>query len=122
MAMIKFKMYEIKNMKDPLSKLIDKEIPVNTAFRLNKLVKSIDEYLTEIEEYRVKLINQFGEKNEEKNQIEVPPKKMKDFSQQMNELLNEEVEIDFKPININMFGDNLMLSTKDLMVLEKLFV
>lgn len=121
MATIKFKMYEIKQMKDPLTKLIEKEIPVNTAFRLNKLIKAIDEFLTEIEEYRVKLINQYGVKNEEANQIEVPPKKMKDFSKEMNDLLNEEVEIDFQPININMFGEDLRLSTKDLMILEKLF-
>lgn len=121
MSAIKFKMYQIKNMKDPLTKLIEKEIPVNTAFRLNKLIKVFDEYLTQIEEYRVKLINQYGVKNEEKNQLEVPGKKMKDFSKEMNDLLNEEVEVEFTPININMFGDDLMLSTKDLMLLEELF-
>ena len=121
MGAIKFKMYQIKNMKEPLTKLIEKEIPVNTAFRLNKLIKVFDEYLTQIEEYRVKLINQYGVKNEEKNQLEVPGKKMKDFSKEMNDLLNEEVEVEFSPININMFGDDLMLSTKDLMLLEELF-
>jgi len=121
MAVMKFKMYEIRTMKEPLTKLIEKEIPVSTAFRLNKLVKSIDEYLTEIEQYRVKLINQYGVKNEEKNQVEVPSNKMKDFMKDMNDLLNEEVDIDFTPISINLFGDDLKLSTRDLMILEKLF-
>jgi len=118
---MKMKMFEIRNMKDPLTKLIEKEIPARAAFRLNNLVKQFDNYLTEIEQYRVKLINTYGTKNEEKGEIEVPPKKMRDFMKEMNELLGEEVEIDFKPININMFGDDLMLSTKDLMILEKIF-
>lgn len=121
MATIQLKLYEIKAMKDPLTKLIEKEIPVSIAFRINKLVKVIDEHLVEIEEYRVKLINQYGERNEEKNQIEVPSRKMKDFTKEMNVLLNESVDIEFTPININLFGDDLKLSTKDLMVLEKIF-
>jgi len=118
---MKLKMFEIRNMKEPLEKLIGREIPVKVAFRLNNLVKQFDVYLTEIEEYRVKLINTYGKKDEEKGEIVVPPKKMKDFMKEMNELLNEEVEIDIKPINVNMFGDDLMLSTKDLMILEKIF-
>lgn len=121
MAIMKFKMYEIKNMKEPLIKLIEKEIPVSVAFRITKLVKVIDDYLTEIEQFRVKLINQYGVKNEEKNLIEVPGHKMKDFSKEMNALLNEDVEIDFTPIDINSFGDDLKLTTRDLMILEKLF-
>lgn len=121
MASIKFKMYEVRGMKEPLINLIEKEIPVSIAFRLNKFVKAIDEHLTEIEDFRVKLINQYGVKNEEKNLVEVPNNKMKDFSREMNNLLNEEVEIEFTPININLFGDDLQLSTKDLMILEKIF-
>jgi hypothetical protein len=121
MAKTSFKLYEIKVMKEPLTKLIEKEIPVSIAFRLNKLVKSIDEHLVEIEEFRVKLINTYGERNEEKNQMEVPANKMKDFTQEMNTLLNETVELDITPININSFGDDLKLSTRDLMMLEKIF-
>lgn len=118
---MKLKMFEIRNMKEPLEKLIDKQIPVKVAFRLNNLVKQFDEHLTDIEQYRVKLINTYGVKNEEKGEIEVPPKKMKDFMREMNELLNEEVDVDINPINVNNFGDDLMLSTKDLMILEKIF-
>jgi len=121
MASISFKLYEIKAMKEPLTKLIEKEIPVSIAFRINKLVKIIDEHLVEIEEFRVKLINTHGERNEEKNQLEIPQRKMKDFTKEMNVLLNEQVEIEFTPINIELFGDDLKLSTKDLMVLEKIF-
>ena len=121
MAKVSFKLYEIKVMKEPLSKLIEKEIPVAIAFRLNKLVKAIDEHLVEIEEFRVKLINQYGVQNEEKNQLEVPANKMKDFTQEMNVLLNETVELEITPISITLFGDDLKLSTRDLMMLEKIF-
>jgi len=120
MSKINFKMYEIKNMKGPLSKLIEKEIPINAAFRLNKLIKVIDEHLNDIEEHRIKLINKYGKEDKEKNQIEVPPEKMNDFTQEINSLLNEETEVEFTPVSIDMFGDDLTLSTKDLMSLEKL--
>jgi len=118
---MKFKLFEIKNMKEPLTGLIEKEIPVTAAFRLQNLIKAFDEQLQIIEEYRVQLINKFGKKNEEKGEIEVPTKKMKDFMKSMNELLNEEVEIDYRPININTFGDDLRVTTKTLMILEKIF-
>ena len=122
MSEIKLKMYQIKSMKIPLEKLILKEIKVSIAFRITKLVKQIDEHLEEIEELRVNLVNKLGVKNEETNTVEVPGKKMKEFSQQMNELLNEEITIDFKPISIDDLGDELLLTTKDLMILESLFV
>jgi hypothetical protein len=120
MLKINFKMYEIKNMKDALSKLIEKEMPINAAFRLNKFIKVVDEHLNDIEEHRIKLINKYGKEDKEKNQIEVPPENMADFSNEINALLNEETEIEFVPIDISMFGDDLRLSTKDLMSIEKL--
>jgi len=116
-----FKMYEVKNMKEPLTKLIEKEIPVKAAFRLNNLIKEFDIHLTTIEDYRVQLINKYGVKNEETGDIQVPPKKMKDFMKEINGLLNEDVTIEFKPLNINLFGEDLTLTTKDLMILEKIF-
>ena len=122
MSEIKLKMYQVRSMKDPLTKLIEKEIKVSLAFRITKLIKVIDQYLEDIEELRISLVNKLGVKNEETNTIEVPGKKMKQFSQSMNELLNEEVTIDFTPIPIAELGDDLELATKDLMILEPLFV
>lgn len=114
-----FALGEIRGMKDPLVSLIDKEIPIKAAWKLNRLVKGFDKELGEIEEFRVGLVQKLGEEGED-GQVSVPEDKMEDFVAQFNELLNQEVTIDFEAIDVDVFGD-ISVSAKDMMVLEKIF-
>lgn len=116
---MKFALGEIRGMKDPLSNLVEKEIPIRAAWKLNRLIKTFDKELGEIEEFRVKLVQKLGESKEE-GDIQVPDDKMDQFIKEFNELLNNEIETDFEPIDVDIFGD-ISISAKDMMVLDKIF-
>ncbi len=117
---MKFQLGEIRNMKDPMTILLEKDIPIKVAWNLTKLVKKFDIELGEIENFRVMLVQKFGDKNDN-GEVKVPPDKMDEFVNELNEVLGTEVEIDFTPISIDEFGD-LHLSTKDLLSLDKIFI
>ena len=116
---MQFALGEIRGMKDPLVSLIDKEIPIKAAWKLNRLVKAFDKELGEIEEFRIGLVQKLGEEGEGGN-IQVPKEKMNDFIAEFNELLNTTIEVEFEAIDIDVFGE-MNVSAKDLMVLEKIF-
>ena len=117
---MKFALGEIRNMKDPLTSLLDKEVPIKTAWALNRLVKVFDKELGEIEEFRVSLIKKLGTEDDEGN-VQVPEDKMQEFVTEFNELLGQEIDTDFEPIKVDSFGD-VNLSAREMMVLEKIFV
>ena len=120
MEKIEFKMHEISNMKVALSKLIEKELPISIAFRLGKFTKKVEELLSQIEEYRIKVVTKWGVRNDETEQIEVPKDKMNEFFSEMSELFNETVSLEFDLIDIKVI-ENIDLSTKDILALDKLF-
>ena len=114
-----FALGEIRGMKDPLITLLDKEIPIKAAWKLNRLIKGFDKELGEIEEFRISLVQKLGEAGEDGN-VSVPQEKMEQFVTEFNELLNQEVAIEYEAIDIDVFGD-VTVAAKDMMVLEKIF-
>jgi len=117
---MQFALGEIRGMKDPLIGLIDKQIPIKAAWKLNRLVKTFDKELGEIEEFRIGLVQKLGDPAGEDGQVTVPEDKMQQFIDEFNELLNTEIEVEYEAIDIDVFGD-VQLSAKDMMVLEKIF-
>jgi hypothetical protein len=114
-----FALGEVRNMKEPLGSLLDKQVPIKTAWKLNRLVKVFDKELGDIEEFRVNLIKKLGEEDAEGN-VQVAEDKMEEFVKEFNELLGQEIETDFEPIDIDSFGE-VSLSARDTMILEKIF-
>lgn len=117
---MKFQLGEIRNMKEPLGTLMEKEIPIKAAWKLNRLIKNFDKELGDIEGFRVDLIKKLGKETPE-GDISVPNEKMEEFVNGFNELLMTEVEVEFEPIDVNVFGD-IQMSSRDMMAMDKLFV
>ena len=117
---MKFALGEIRGMKNPLGGLIDKEIPIKTAWKLNRLIKAFDKELGEIEEFRVGLVQKLGVADED-GAVTVGEEQMEQFVTEFNELLNTEIDVEFEPISVEVFGE-VAVSAKDMMILEKIFV
>lgn len=117
---MKFQLGEIRQMKDPMIGMLGKDLPIKSAWKLNKLIKAFDKELGEIEEFRVGLVQKLGEADEEGN-VQVPEDKMEQFIIEFNELLMTEIEVDFEAIDIDSLGD-IQISAKDLLPLDKIFV
>lgn len=116
---MKLQLGEIRNMKEPMAQLLDKDLPIKVAWKLTKLVKFFDKELAEIEEFRIGLVRKLGEADKD-GALQVPDDKMGEFINSFNELLMTETEIDFDPVDITSLGE-LQVSTKDLLALDRIF-
>jgi hypothetical protein len=116
-----FKLFELRNMGPSLRRLSSQPIPLKISYRLSKFIKKTTEELSSVEEHRIKLIDQFGTKNEQSGFTTVLPEKEKEFQKAFFDLLNETVDIDIEPISVEDLG-SIKLSVEDILNMDKIFV
>ena len=114
----KIKLSVLVNSKEALQRLIEKELPVKTAFKLNRFIKAVEPELNNFEEQRVKLVKKYG-KEDEKGNITVTSDNVEAFISELNDLLEIDVDIKFETISIDAFGDTT-IPTKDIFLLDYL--
>jgi hypothetical protein len=111
----------LKNAEPGLIKLSNSALPINIAFRVSKVLKSIAKELALFEESRMKLVKKYGVTNEETSEISVSEENMEAFFKEISELLEEEVELSFNKIDINSIPDSVTLSPNEVSALEPFF-
>ncbi len=122
---MKIKLFELSNILNSLNNISEISIPISLSYRLSKLCKKLIEEMKQYQESKNKLIKEYAEKDENDNiiinkkddTINIKKDKLDMFQKEMEELNNIELEIDFKPIRIEEFGD-INISPKDLMNIE----
>jgi hypothetical protein len=119
---MKIKVGEIVASRESLAKLIGKELPVKAAFRLSRVVKTLNTELKDFEEQRMKLIQKYGEKKEgQEDTMIVKPENMEAFSTEMEALFTEEIEVSYEPVTVADLG-NVQITPSDMVALEKFIV
>jgi len=88
-----------------LNKLLSLELPIKIAFRLNRLLKELQDPIKLAEDQRLVLVKKYGSEDEESGQVRVTEANMAEFVKQVTELHEEEIEISFKPIDVEDLGD-----------------
>lgn len=114
---MKVTLANIKNMEASLDSLLKKELNIRVAYRLSKLAKQIYNELVIFEDNRIKLIKKYGSFNKESQVFEIDPKNQKNidaFTSEFNQLISEEVDINFQPISLEDLED-IKLSAIDMM-------
>ena len=102
---VNVKLLELREMSSALGKLLSSTMPVKQSYRMSKLAKCITKEMNDIEESRNDLIKKFGDKND-KGQIEIIDNdKKEEFNKEFADLLKEEVEITFVPIDLENIGE-----------------
>lgn len=99
---VNVKLEELRRISGSLRSFLSKEMPIKQAYRMTKLAKLFDNELKTLEEQRILLVKKHGEKNKDGN-MEVTTN-IEAFNAELNELLKEEVEISYIPINLNEVG------------------
>lgn len=87
---------------------IEGKIPVKINFFLQKNIQTLAAAGQEIEEARKKVINEFGQINEEGTHFIIPPEKINEAQQELNDLFSLEQDLnihifkldDFEEINL----------------------
>lgn len=98
-----------------LGKLADVQFTPAKAFHVAKLLQALQKDLAIIEEKRVKLIEQYGEKLEEG--MAVKKENMGAFYNTFNEYLAAEIELEIPELHFEDLGD-LKLNAKEIMLIE----
>ena len=70
------------------------QLSVMDAYRINRLVKILNELNTEYSELKKKLLDQFGTPGEEEGQFAIEGDQREPFTKEMNDLLNIEHDLE----------------------------
>ena len=106
------KLIQILTARDTLSRLAERTLPVKQSYRLAKLIKAINGEMIVYEGERIKLCEKYGTVNKEQSKYDIHD--MESFTRDSEELLNQEVELEAKPIDIS----GLELTAQDIIKIE----
>lgn len=110
----KIKLRELRDITTSLVKLVTMDLPAKISYRMTRLVKLIKGELQDLEEVRVELVKKHGIQTE---QGIVVKENIEEFNKDFNEILDEEIEITFIPVNLSSIGEK-NLSALDMLNLE----
>ena len=110
--MIKVKISDLLNGTDALKKLSETELKAKLAWQVGRLLKAADAEIQSFNEARLNLIKKYGEKDEngelitdENDNCKITQESINDFTNELNELVESEIEINANKINIDSLGD-----------------
>ena len=122
--MIKVKISDLLNATETLQKLAQKDFKAKLAWTISKLLKQAEAEIQSFNETRMTLVKKYGEKDEndelvtdEKGNCKITQGNINDFSNELDELLNTEVEINANKIQMSLLED-VKFTPADMAVLE----
>ena len=105
--MIKLKISDLLNSTEALQKLAGKELKAKLAWQVGHVLKLAEKEIQDFNETRMNLIKKYGEKDEngelvtdENNNCKINNEFINDFSNELNELIESEIEINANKIKI----------------------
>lgn len=107
---MKIKLEKLVASLEPLRNLFSKEIPISIGFHISKTIQAIEENMKLYDESRTALVKKYGKENKD-GTFNIPPKSVKEFEAEHQELLNTEVELQAEEISIARLGDVKMSSS-----------
>lgn len=115
------KLRTLLESKEALTKLFNSsKLKANIAYRIAKICNRFNDENTTFVKLRNKLISENSDgKNDDGNDIITDIKKIEKVNKQINDLLDEEIEINIKKINISEF-DNVGLTPAEIMSISYL--
>lgn len=109
-----------------LSKLTNLELPIKLSYAFSKNITKIDTELKAYNMEREKLLNKYGEKDEEgklklSEKGEVNILDVENFNKEIAELLQCESEIDIHLIDLESINTDIQITPGELMVIDYMF-
>ena len=122
--MIKVQINDLLNSTEALQKLSKTDLKAKLAWQVARLLKAADKEIQEFNETRLKLIQKYGEKDEngelitdDKGNCKILPDSLDSFSTELNELVNSEIELNVNKIAIDDL-DSISFTPADMNSLE----
>ena len=83
----------------------DIKLPIKVNFYLQKNQTELLSLAQEIEKQRIEIIQELGIQKEGADQIEVPPEKIPEATEKINDLFDLTQEVKIYKVNLDAFGD-----------------
>lgn len=83
----------------------DVKFPIKVNFYLQKNQNELMTLAQDIEKQRVEIVQEYGNQNEETQQFEIPPEKIPEASEKINDLFSLTQEVKIYKVNLDAFGD-----------------
>ena len=122
--MINVKISELLNSTETLQKLSQKDFKAKLAWSIARLLKAAETEIQSFNDTRMNLIKKYGEKDEsgelitdEKGNCKIEPNAIESFSNELNELLNTEVEINVNKIKVDQL-EEVDFTPSEIVILE----
>ena len=116
---MKVSLGEIYMSTSAMNKLIDASLPAKLSFRLVRAMREMNDALKNLEEERTKLIKKYGKDSGDGN-VTVSEENKSQFLEEFSNLLTEEIEIQWEPVDPDTLGD-VTLSVGDIAKIGFLF-
>ena len=118
---IKNVIFENKQYFETIGKIHKSDkLSVMDAYRINRLVKKLNELNTEYDELKKKIFAQYGTPGKEEGTIEVGPENREAFAGEFNDLISIEHDLETEMLPFpNKLEDGI--SAADLSIMEKFF-
>ncbi|MFA1820546.1 hypothetical protein ACDX78_10245 [Virgibacillus oceani] len=111
---MKLAVKDLYDLKAGLNDILDKELPTSVAFSIQQSFKKVGDELEPSNEVRKKVTEKY--KEHITNDGRIPDeKKRESFKKEMNELLEQEVEINLKKLNLSDLGEEIKPRTLGLL-------
>lgn len=106
--MITVKIMDLVNGTSALQKLAEAQLKAKLAWQVARILKAAEAEIQSFNETRMKLINEYGEKNEsgelitdDNGNCKIIPNRLIDFNKELNDLISNEVEINAHKIKMD---------------------
>ena len=110
--MIKVKINDLLNSTEALQKLAGTELKAKLSWQVSRILKAADAEIQSFNETRMNVIKKYGEKDEngelvtdENQNCKIAEGNVAEFSNELNELMMSEVEINANKLDINSLED-----------------
>lgn len=113
---MKVSLNTLMGSREALQLLLQTPLPASVAFTIKRVVEQANEVIIPAQEEILEARDRFKGEDDQ-----IKKDKVDEFTKEVEELLVEEVNIDFAPINIDRLGD-LMVTPETLIVLGWLIV
>lgn len=117
--MITVTLGELLMAKNGLQDLLAEKLPVKTAYWLQKAVTKINAELKDFDAVRLSLVDEYGVEQPDGSRV-VLDDNIETFTKQVTELLEQSIDLDITPIQLDSLG-NVEISGSNMLVLAFLF-
>lgn len=104
-----------------LNKLVDQKLPIKVSFQLSTFLSKTNPELTNFDKLRTEKIQEYGERvikdGKPTEEYTIPKDKVEEWSKEINELLEQEIDVKIPDIKIDDLGD-INIEPTSLMGLE----